>query len=164
MGMQRNLSAVIAGRQNLIHDFHFIVMLAANINIRFTWRNSGCIFKLNVSEGKWKTTQIAIRRPEKKTHPYMQARVNTEREAIVVSESLKIQPRKGALKPKSSVWNAPRLTVAYQNGHHTEQAIAGKVMWLICGGSNSFFGLVKCVKRILFIWKSYLSNLAKNWK
>ena len=34
MGMQRNLSAVIAGRQNLIHDFHFIVMLAANRNIR----------------------------------------------------------------------------------------------------------------------------------
>ena len=52
MSMQRNLSAVIAGRLNLIHDFHFIVMLAANRNIRFTWRNSGCIFKLNVSEGK----------------------------------------------------------------------------------------------------------------
>ena len=28
----RNLSAVITGRPNLIHDFHFIVMLAANRN------------------------------------------------------------------------------------------------------------------------------------
>ena len=48
----RNLSAVITGRPNLIHDFHFVMILGANRNIRFTWRNFGCIFKLNVSEGK----------------------------------------------------------------------------------------------------------------
>ena len=48
----RNLSAVITGRPNLIHDFYFVMMLGANRNIRFTWRNFGCIFKLNVSEGK----------------------------------------------------------------------------------------------------------------
>ena len=47
----RNLSAVITGRPNLIHDFHFVMILGANRNIRFTWRNFGCIFKLNVSEG-----------------------------------------------------------------------------------------------------------------
>ena len=39
------------GRPNLIHDFHFVMILGANRNIRFTWRNFGCIFKLNVSEG-----------------------------------------------------------------------------------------------------------------
>ena len=47
----RNLSVVITGRPNLIHDFHFVMILGANRNIRFTWRNFGCIFKLNVSEG-----------------------------------------------------------------------------------------------------------------
>ena len=35
----RNLSAVITGRPNLIHDFHFVMILGANRNIRFTWRN-----------------------------------------------------------------------------------------------------------------------------
>ena len=50
----RNLSAVITGRPNLIHDFHFVMILGANRNIRFTWRNFGFIFKLNVSVGTWK--------------------------------------------------------------------------------------------------------------
>ena len=48
----KNLSAVITGRPNLIHDFHFVLIVGANRNIRFTWRNFGCILKLNVSEGK----------------------------------------------------------------------------------------------------------------
>ena len=53
----RNLSAVITGRPNLIHDFYTytydtLMILGANRNIRFIWRNFGCIFKLNVSEGK----------------------------------------------------------------------------------------------------------------
>ena len=52
IGIQRNLSAVITSRPNLIHDFHFVMMLGANRNIRFTWRKFVYIFILNVSGGK----------------------------------------------------------------------------------------------------------------